>query len=111
MTDDEIQSSATGWPFLDLVQLSRDQALRRPALARKGLRSEVFEQASEFKEVGAGLQVGPNAFVVFKILGVTEEINALATFPDSFTLTDAYTAEEIVQLPLGESFRKRFAFP
>ena len=81
------------------------------ALARKGLASEVFEQASEFKEVGAGLQVGPNAFGVFKILGVTEEINKLATFPESFTLTDALTAEQIVELPLGEGFVRRFGFP
>lgn len=81
------------------------------ALARKGLSSDVFEQASEFKEVGAGLQVGPNAFGVFKVLGVTEAIGQRATFPDSFTLTDAVTTEQIVQLPLGEGFRKRFGFP
>lgn len=81
------------------------------ALARKGLASEVFEQASEFKEVGAGLQVGPNAFGVFKVLGVTEAINKLATFPESFTLTDAVSAEQIVELPLGEGFVQRFGFP
>lgn len=81
------------------------------ALARRGRSSEVFEQADEFKEVGAGLQVGPNAFGVFKILGVTEEVKKLATLPESFTLTDAITSEQIVQLPLGESFQKRFGFP
>jgi salicylate hydroxylase len=81
------------------------------ALARKGIASEVFEQASEFKEAGAGLQVGPNAFGVFKALGVTDAISQLATFPDSFTLMDAVNGEQIVQLPLGEGFRKRFGFP
>jgi len=81
------------------------------ALAQKGIASQVLEQASEFQEVGAGLQVGPNAFRVFDQLGVTEAINALATFPESFTLMDALEAGQIVQLPLGEGFRARFGFP
>jgi salicylate hydroxylase len=81
------------------------------ALAKKGIASQVLEQASEFQEVGAGLQVGPNAFRVFDLLGVTEAINELATFPESFTLMDALEAEQIVQLPLGQSFRARFGFP
>lgn len=81
------------------------------AMAKKGIASQVLEQASEFQEVGAGLQVGPNAFRVFDLLGVTEAINALATFPESFTLMDALEAKQIVQLPLGEGFRARFGFP
>jgi len=81
------------------------------ALARKGVPSEVFEQAEEFKEVGAGLQVGPNAFRVFETLGLTAEISRLATFPESLTLRDAVTTEKIVELPVREGFRQRFGFP
>lgn len=81
------------------------------ALARRGIASRVFEQASAFKEVGAGLQVGPNAFRVFEQLGVSDAVSALATFPESFTLLDAATAEAIVQLPLGDSFQRRFGHP
>jgi salicylate hydroxylase len=81
------------------------------ALAKKGIACQVLEQASEFQEVGAGLQVGPNAFRVFDQLGLTKAINALATFPDSFTFMDALNAKEIVKLPLGKSFRERFGFP
>jgi 3-hydroxybenzoate 6-monooxygenase len=81
------------------------------ALAKKGISSQVMEQASEFQEVGAGLQVGPNAFRVFDKLGLTKAISALVTFPESFTLMDAVTSEQIVQLPLGESFRERFGSP
>jgi 2-polyprenyl-6-methoxyphenol hydroxylase-like FAD-dependent oxidoreductase len=81
------------------------------ALARRGIACEVLEQAEEFREVGAGLQVGPNAFRVFETLGVTAAINELATFPEAFVLTDAPTGEPIITLPLGEGFRKRFGFP
>lgn len=81
------------------------------ALARRGIACEVLEQAAEFKEVGAGLQVGPNAFRVFDALGLTNAINERATFPEAFELTDAQTGQPIVTLPLGEGFRTRFGYP
>lgn len=81
------------------------------AMAQQGFASTVFEQADEFAEVGAGLQVGPNAFRVFEQLGVTEAVSEWATFPDSFTLNDAVSTEQIVQMPLGQGFRQRFGHP
>jgi 2-polyprenyl-6-methoxyphenol hydroxylase-like FAD-dependent oxidoreductase len=81
------------------------------ALAQKGVAVDLFEQATEFKEVGAGLQVGPNAFRIFDRLGLTDAISALATFPESFTLMDAIAAEPIVRMPLGADFLKRFTYP
>ena len=42
------------------------------ALARKGIPSQVIEQAPEFKEIGAGIQLGPNVFRMFEVLGLTE---------------------------------------
>src|SRR5580692_2306117 len=36
------------------------------ALARKGIPSQVIEQAAEFKEIGAGIQLGPNVFWMFE---------------------------------------------
>ncbi len=40
------------------------------ALTQKGIPVVLFEQATEFKEIGAGIQLGPNAFHVFDALGV-----------------------------------------
>ncbi|TMG78656.1 MAG: FAD-dependent oxidoreductase, partial [Betaproteobacteria bacterium] len=34
------------------------------ALARRGMRSQVFEKAPEFGEIGYGIQQGPNAYRV-----------------------------------------------
>jgi len=42
-------------------------------LARKGLAVRVFEQGAEFKEIGAGIQLGPNVFRMFELLGLTPE--------------------------------------
>lgn len=81
------------------------------ALARQGMAVELFEQAEAFKEVGAGLQIGPNAFRVFDALGLTKAVERLATFPQDMLVKDARTAETIVTLPVGENFRQRFGFP
>ena len=81
------------------------------ALARVGYRSRVLEQASSFKEIGAGIQLGPNVFKIFSILGLTEAISRLATFPESLVMMDCVTAQEVTRIPLGQAFVDRFKFP
>ncbi len=44
------------------------------ALARKGFRSVVLEQAREFGEIGAGIQLAPNAWHAIDALGVRERV-------------------------------------
>jgi salicylate hydroxylase len=49
------------------------------ALMRKGLKVTVFEQAHELKEVGAGVQLGPNAVGVLYHLGLKEQLRGIST--------------------------------
>ena len=51
------------------------------ALSREGIPVHVIEQAPEFKEIGAGIQLGPNVFRMFEYLGLTPEMNKWAVFP------------------------------
>ena len=81
------------------------------ALADIGTRVCVLEQADAFREIGAGLQIGPNAFRVFDRLGVSDAVSAIATFPDAMAVIDALDGSTITSLPLGESFVKRFGYP
>jgi salicylate hydroxylase len=81
------------------------------ALSRHGYRVCLIEQAREFKEIGAGIQLGPNAFKLFDRLGVTDEISGTAVFPENLLVMDSITAEEITRIPLGEKFRDRFRYP
>ena len=81
------------------------------ALAQKGVRSQVIEQAAEFKEVGAGIQLGPNVFRMFDVLGLTEAVTALAVFPESLLMLDAITGEEVTRVPLDQQFRAKFTHP
>ncbi len=81
------------------------------ALARKGIRTQVIEQAAEFKEVGAGIQLGPNVFRMFEVLGLTDAVSRLAVFPEDLIMLDAISGEEVTRIPLDEGFRKKFIHP
>ena len=81
------------------------------ALARQGIRSQVIEQAAAFKEIGAGIQLGPNVFRMFERLGLIEPISALAVFPENLVMLDSISGEEVTRIPLGDAFRRKFHYP
>jgi salicylate hydroxylase len=81
------------------------------ALARHGIPSQVIEQAAAFKEIGAGIQLGPNVFRMFEKLGLIEPVSALAVFPENLIMFDSITGEEVTRIPLGDAFRKKFHYP
>jgi len=80
-------------------------------LARKGFRSIVLEQAPELGEIGAGIQIGPNAFHAFDWLGVGDAARAKAVYIDHLVLMDAVRDERVAAIPLDEPFRRRFKNP
>lgn len=82
------------------------------ALGRKGIPVRLLEQSEAFGEVGAGIQLGPNAFKMFKALDITDAINQLAVFPDALVMKDALSGEAITRVPLNDDlFREYFKFP
>jgi salicylate hydroxylase len=81
------------------------------ALARAGFEVTVLEKAARLGEVGAGIQLGPNAFRAFDALGVGDVMRGMAIYVDSLRLMDALTAEEICHIDLGEGFRAQFGNP
>jgi len=80
-------------------------------LAQKGIASILLEKASALGEIGAGIQLGPNAFHAFDYLGVGEAARNMAVYIDQQRLMDALTAEEITHVDLGDAFRARFGNP
>src|ERR1700722_8084602 len=81
------------------------------ALAQKGIGSLVLEKADQLGEIGAGIQLGPNAFHCFDRLGVGEAARGMAVYIDTLRLMDAMTDGEITHIDLGEKFRARFSNP
>ncbi|MDE0942263.1 MAG: 3-hydroxybenzoate 6-monooxygenase [Alphaproteobacteria bacterium] len=80
-------------------------------LAQKGFTSIVLEKSAELSEIGAGIQLGPNAFHSFDYLGVGDAARKNAVYVDQLRLMDAMSGEEIMHIPLDEPFRKRFGNP
>ncbi|MCG8493570.1 MAG: 3-hydroxybenzoate 6-monooxygenase [Sneathiellales bacterium] len=80
-------------------------------LAQKGHQIIVLEQASNFGEIGAGIQIGPNAFHCFDYLGIGEAARSKAVYIDKLRLMDAQTAEDIAAIPLDQPFREKFGNP
>ena len=59
------------------------------ALARKGFAVRVLEQAPEFREIGAGIQLGPNIFRALEKIGLKEAVLADAHVPPAMEMRDA----------------------
>lgn len=78
------------------------------ALAQKGFPVRLFEQASEFREVGAGIQLGPNIFRVLEKIGLKDAVLTDAHIPPAQEMRDALTGKLITAVPLGDAFKKRF---
>jgi len=81
------------------------------ALAHKGFPVRVLEQAPEFREVGAGIQLGPNIFRVLDRIGLKDAVLADAHAPPGMEMRDALTGKLITRVPLGAESLARFQQP
>ncbi|MBP6900453.1 MAG: 3-hydroxybenzoate 6-monooxygenase [Burkholderiaceae bacterium] len=81
------------------------------ALVRRGHAVTVLEQAPEIGEIGAGIQLGPNAFHAFDALGVGEAARGRAVYTDCMVMHDALDEYQVGRIPTGEAFRQRFGNP
>jgi len=81
------------------------------ALARQGIRSKVLEQAEQIGEIGAGIQLGPNAFSAFDALGIGPRARKSAVYTERLLMMDAIDESEVANMPVGDAFRERFGNP
>ncbi len=80
-------------------------------LGREGHRVTVLEQSQAFREIGAGIQLGPNIFRMFEYLGLTDAVDRVAFYPAGLGMNDVRTGECVVRVPLGEVARAAYGFP
>ena len=81
------------------------------ALARKGYKSVVLEQAPQFGEIGAGIQIAPNAWHALDALGVGQLVKKEAVFIERLLMFDGVSGESVIDIPLDQRFAKRFGNP
>jgi 3-hydroxybenzoate 6-monooxygenase len=81
------------------------------ALARENVQVLLLEQAAQIGEIGAGIQLGPNAFNALDALGAGDAARSRSVFTDSLSLMDATNAKPVARIETGARFRERFGNP
>jgi len=81
------------------------------ALACTGQRVRVLEQAERFGEVGAGLQLAPNATRVLRRWGLLDQVTAAGVLPRRLVFKDALDGVELTSLYLDTGFVDRYQAP
>src|SRR5690606_17863933 len=81
------------------------------ALARKGIASHVLEQAPALAEVGAGLQLSPNASRILADLGLLDALRARWPEPDHILLSSGLSLAPLASVPAGAAAESRWGAP
>lgn len=81
------------------------------ALARAGFAAHIVEQSPAFGEIGAGIQLAPNALRILDSLGVLQELAALAVRPRHVVFMHADTGQHLTTLAFGAPFERRYGYP
>uniref|UniRef100_UPI003D70D087 FAD-dependent monooxygenase n=1 Tax=Streptomyces sp. NBC_00063 TaxID=2975638 RepID=UPI003D70D087 len=68
------------------------------ALAQAGFDAHIVEQAREFGEIGAGIQLAPNALRILDSLGVLDAINEVAVRPRNLVFLHADTGKHLTTI-------------
>jgi salicylate hydroxylase len=80
------------------------------AAARAGWHATVCERASEFSEVGAGVQLGPNVTHILQAWGLGDALAQVAAFPSGLHARSMNTGEVLATLPVKDA-AKTYAAP
>jgi salicylate hydroxylase len=80
------------------------------ALAQRGFRAVVLDQALTLEETGAGIQLSPNAARVLIGLGLEQRLLANAVAPEAVEIRAA-RGQILARIPLGDYAEARYAAP
>lgn len=81
------------------------------ALARKGIAAHILEQAPALEEVGAGLQLSPNASRILADIGLLDTLGARWCEPDHVLLASGSSLSPLASVPAGAAARRRWGAP
>jgi 6-hydroxynicotinate 3-monooxygenase len=81
------------------------------ALRRLGIDVMVYEQASQFARIGAGIQIGCNAMKVLRKLGLEARLRAQSFYPRSWNNRDWKTGDVKFDMIFGENAEQKFGAP
>src|SRR6266481_2117345 len=80
------------------------------ALERRGVEIVVCEQSPALNEIGAGLNLSPNALMALRVLGVEDQVIALGSESD-FLVIRSWKSGRIISRMRRGAFRQQFGAP
>src|SRR5215471_10838536 len=81
------------------------------AIAQRGFQVAVFDQAPRLDEIGAGIQLSPNASRVLIALGLGERLRPHVVAPQELCVLHAQSARMLARAPLGAAAEDRYGAP
>src|SRR5262249_10404933 len=81
------------------------------ALVQHGFSVAIFDQAQKLEEIGAGVQLSPNASRILIGLGLEKQLQRHVVAPEELRVLDAPTARVLVRAPLGAAAEQRYGAP
>ena len=81
------------------------------ALARSGQHVELFEKTTAFSDVGAGIQLGPNATRLLQAWGLASELRACGYSPERLQVKDAASSRVLGEMTLGNAMSASYGAP
>ena len=81
------------------------------ALSHSGHQVDMFEKAATFSEVGAGIQLGPNATRLLHAWGLTDALRACSFSPERLQVKSAVSGRALGELKLGSAISGRYGAP
>ena len=98
-------------PSLAIIGAGMGGLTAAAALHQRGFDVRVYEQATQFVRLGAGIQMSPNAMRVLRGIGLEQRIRAKAFQPRSWTNREWNTGAMKYELPLGTDAEARYGAP
>ncbi|GAA5232617.1 salicylate 1-monooxygenase [Verticiella sediminum] len=80
-------------------------------LVRQGWDVVVCEQTASIGEIGAGVQLSPNAVKVLRALGLEEELRDVAFAPEAFTGWDWRSGKALYRTPIRGVYEAKYGAP
>ncbi|GGH25899.1 salicylate hydroxylase [Alsobacter metallidurans] len=81
------------------------------ALARAGHPVTVLERRTRVEEVGAGIQLSPNASRVLIELGLGPALGRAAGEPNRLVVRNGRSGRQLAEMPFGDAMRQRYGAP
>lgn len=81
------------------------------ACSEQKIPTVIWEKSLDFKELGAGIQLGPNATKVLGQMGLAQELKALASVPQKLVFYNAKNGSTIFQRELASKIEQQFGAP